>query len=173
MADSTIGATSGNKTIDRSKLPQQTDKFAAIGLEQFITLMTTELQNQDPLNPMDNAQLLDQLANMQSITSTKKLTETLDAVMLGQNLSNAGGLIGKIVNGLTDAGDEVTGEVDKATLVGNVPYLNIGDKSIRISNVRYIFPPGTDLDEVAENLAQQNGADSTDNSGSTDSSDSA
>jgi flagellar basal-body rod modification protein FlgD len=162
MADSTIGGTSGGKTIDRSKLPQQTDKFASIGLEQFITLMVTELQNQDPLNPMDNAQLLDQLSNMQSITSTKKLTETLDAVMLGQNLSNAGGLIGKIVNGLTDEGDEVTGMVDKATLVGNVPYLNIGEQSIRISNVRYIFPPDADVEDAAASITDQTGADSSD-----------
>ena len=155
MADSTIGGTTGGKTVDRSKLPTQSDKFSSIGLEQFITLMVTELQNQDPLNPMDNAQLLDQLSNMQSITSTKKLTETLDAVMLGQNLSNAGGLIGKVVNGLTDGGDEVTGTVDKATLAGNIPYLNIGDKSIRISNVRYIFPPDTDLDAVAASVTDQ------------------
>jgi len=166
MADSTIGGTSGGTTVDRSKLPQQTDKFSTLGLEQFITLMVTELQNQDPLNPMDNAQLLDQLSNMQSITSTKKLTETLDAVMLGQNLANAGGLIGKIVNGLTDAGDEVTGTVDKATLVGNVPYLNVGDQSIRISNVRYIFPPDTDLEEAAASVAQSEGTDSTDTSDS-------
>jgi flagellar basal-body rod modification protein FlgD len=169
MADATIGGTSGTKTVDRSKLPQNSDKFSSIGLEQFITLMVTELQNQDPLNPMDNAQLLDQLANMQSITSTKKLTETLDAVMLGQNLSNAGGLIGKIVNGLTDKGDEVTGLVDKATLVGNVPYLNVGDKSIRISNVRYIYPPDTDLDDIADQLGGTqvpDGADSADSSDS-------
>jgi flagellar basal-body rod modification protein FlgD len=155
MADSTIGGTTGGKTVDRSKLPTQSDKFSSIGLEQFITLMVTELQNQDPLNPMDNAQLLDQLSNMQSITSTKKLTETLDAVMLGQNLSNAGGLIGKVVNGLTDAGDEVTGTVDKATLSGNIPYLNIGDQSIRISNVRYIFPPDTDLEAAAASVTDQ------------------
>jgi len=161
MADSILGATAG-KAVDRSKLPQQSDKFANIGLEQFITLMVTELQNQDPLNPMDNAQLLDQLSNMQSITSTKKLTETLDAVMLGQNLSNAGGLIGKVINGLTDKGDEVTGTVDKATLVGNVPYLNIGDESIRISNVRHIFPPGATVDDAAANITDQTGIDSTD-----------
>jgi flagellar hook assembly protein FlgD len=159
MPDSTIGGTTAGKTVDRSKLPTQSDKFSSIGLEQFITLMVTELQNQDPLNPMDNAQLLDQLSNMQSITSTKKLTETLDAVMLGQNLSNAGGLIGKVVNGLTDAGDEVTGTVDKATLSGNVPYLNIGDQSIRISNVRFIFPPDTDLDDAVAGVADQTGTE--------------
>ena len=161
MADSTIGGTTGGKTVDRSKLPTQSDKFSSIGLEQFITLMVTELQNQDPLNPMDNAQLLDQLSNMQSITSTKKLTETLDAVMLGQNLSNAGGLIGKVVNGLTDAGDEVTGTVDKATLSGNIPYLNIGDQSIRISNVRFIFPPDTDLDDAVASVTDQTGTEQT------------
>ncbi len=50
---------------------------------------------------------------MQSINSTKKLTTTLDAVLLGQNLSNAGSLIGKTINGLTDDGEDVTGKVDR------------------------------------------------------------
>mgnify|MGYP003618201560 CR=1 FL=1 len=149
MADTgSIVSTAGQTTIDRSKLPKQSDAFSSIGLEQFISLMVTELQNQDPLNPMDNTQLLQQLSQMQSITSTKKLTETLDSVLLGQNLSNAGALIGKTINGLTDDGTEVTGKVDQATLVSNVPYLNVGDKSIKISNVRYIYPEGTEASDV-------------------------
>lgn len=149
MADTgSIGTTGANTPIDRSKLPKQTDAFGNLGLEQFISLMVTELQNQDPLNPMDNTQLLQQLSQMQSITSTKKLTETLDSVLLGQNLSNAGALIGKTINGLTDDGTEVTGKVDQATLVSNVPYLNVGDKSIKISNVRYIYPEGTEPSDV-------------------------
>ncbi len=149
MADTgSIASTAGKTTIDRSKLPKQSDAFSNIGLEQFISLMVTELQNQDPLNPMDNTQLLQQLSQMQSITSTKKLTETLDSVLLGQNLSNAGALIGKTINGLTDDGTEVTGKVDQATLVSNVPYLNVGDKSIKISNVRYIYPEGTEASDV-------------------------
>lgn len=156
MADTgtTIGSKLSSDPFDRSKLPQQADAFGSLGLEQFIKLMVTELQSQDPLNPMDNSQLLDQLSQMQSITSTKKLNETLDSVLLGTNLSNAGALIGKTINGLTDDGTEVTGIVDQATLVSNTPYLNVGDKSIKISNVRYIFPEGTEPGDVVPDTSE-------------------
>jgi flagellar hook assembly protein FlgD len=91
---------------------------------------------------MDNTELLQQMSQMQSINSTTKLTTTLDAVLMGQNLANAGSLIGKTINGLSDTGEDVTGKVDQATLVGNVPYLNVGDKTVPIKNVRYIMPEG-------------------------------
>jgi len=144
MATDAIGS-SGTNTVDRSKLPQQTDAYASLQMDDFIKLMITEMQNQDPLNPMDNGQLLQQLSSMQSINSTTKLTSTLDAVLLGQNLANAGALIGKTINGLTADGEDVTGTVEQATLVGNVPYLNVGDKSVPISNVRYIMPEGAQV----------------------------
>jgi flagellar basal-body rod modification protein FlgD len=136
-----LGA-NGTNLVDRTKLASQSDAYESLDMESFIKLMITEMQNQDPLNPMDNAQMLDQLSSMQSINSTKKLTTTLDSVLLGQNLANAGSLIGKTINGLTKDGEDVTGKVDQATLVGNVPYLNVGDKSVPISNVRYIMPEG-------------------------------
>ena len=144
MATTSTGGLGANGTnlVDKTKLATHQDAYDNLNMESFIQLMVTEMQNQDPMNPMDNAQMLQQLSSMQSINSTKKLTTTLDAVLLGQNLSNAGSLIGKTINGLTADGDEVTGKVDQATLVGNVPYLNVGDKSVPIGNVRYIMPEG-------------------------------
>ena len=45
--------------------------------------MITELQNQDPLNPMDNTQMLEQINQIRQIGATDKLTSTLDSVLLG------------------------------------------------------------------------------------------
>src|SRR5262245_13739307 len=136
MATSGIGST-GTITVNRDNLPQPTDAYDSLKMEDFIQLMITEMQNQDPLNPMDHSQLLQQMSSMQSINSTQKLTTTLDAVLLGQNLSNAGALIGKTIDGLTADGKEVTGKVTQATLVNNVPYLSVGGDQVPIGNVRY------------------------------------
>jgi flagellar basal-body rod modification protein FlgD len=145
MATDAVGSSGTSATkVDRTKLKAQTDAYDNLNMEDFVKLMVSELQNQDPLNPMDNSQMLQQLSQMQSINSSKKLTETLDSVLLGQNLANASNLIGKVVVGLTADGKEVTGTVDKATLVNNVPYLNVGNDSIPIANVKYILPAGTE-----------------------------
>lgn len=116
------------------------DPLKAVDLDDFIQLMITELQNQDPLNPMDNSQILEQLSQIQSIESTKKLTTTLDAVLVGQSLSNASSLIGKQIKGLSDGGQEVAGKVDRVTVEKGTTKLFVGSQSVSLSNIREVLP---------------------------------
>ena len=50
-------------------------------------------QSQDPLDPMDNDQMLNQISQLRSIGATDKLTNTLDSVLLGQNITSSTALI--------------------------------------------------------------------------------
>jgi flagellar basal-body rod modification protein FlgD len=45
-----------------------------------MTLLVTQLKNQDPLNPLDNAQVTSQLAQLQTVTGVNKLNETLESL---------------------------------------------------------------------------------------------
>jgi flagellar basal-body rod modification protein FlgD len=47
---------------------------------KFMTLLVTQLKNQDPLSPMDNAQLTSQLAQLSTVTGVNKLNTTLEAM---------------------------------------------------------------------------------------------
>jgi flagellar basal-body rod modification protein FlgD len=116
------------------------DALRGLDLKGFLDLMIKELQNQDPLNPMDNSQILEQISQIRSIDSTTKLTSTLDAVLLGQNLSSASALIDKQIEALTDDGKTVTGRVDRVTIEEGVPKLRIGDNSINLKNLKQILP---------------------------------
>jgi flagellar basal-body rod modification protein FlgD len=49
--------------------------------DQFLTLLTTQLQNQDPLNPMDNNQMVDQLVNFASVEQQIKSNENLESLI--------------------------------------------------------------------------------------------
>jgi flagellar basal-body rod modification protein FlgD len=44
---------------------------------QFLTMLVTQLQNQDPLNPMDSAQLTSQMAQISTVTGIDQLNATL------------------------------------------------------------------------------------------------
>ncbi|MBB3117764.1 flagellar hook assembly protein FlgD [Pseudoduganella violacea] len=48
--------------------------------DKFMTLLLTQLKNQDPLNPMDNAQITSQLAQLQTVSGVNKLNATLDSL---------------------------------------------------------------------------------------------
>ena len=45
--------------------------------DRFLTLLTTQLKNQDPLNPMDNAQMTSQLAQISTVDGIERLNSTL------------------------------------------------------------------------------------------------
>ena len=50
---------------------------------RFLTLLTTQLKNQDPLNPMDNAQMTSQLAQISTVNGIEKLNATLQTLLSG------------------------------------------------------------------------------------------
>ncbi len=48
--------------------------------DKFMTLLVTQLKNQDPLNPMDNAQLTSQLAQLNTVSGINQLNATLSSL---------------------------------------------------------------------------------------------
>ena len=50
---------------------------------RFLKLLVTQLKNQDPLNPMDNAQMTSQLAQMSTVSGIEKLNTTLNSLVDG------------------------------------------------------------------------------------------
>lgn len=48
--------------------------------EQFLTLLTTQLQNQDPTDPMDNSEMVTQLAQISTISSIENVGTTLEGI---------------------------------------------------------------------------------------------
>src|SRR6185437_5900925 len=73
----------------------------------FMTLLVTQLKNQDPLNPMDNSQMTSQLAQINTVSGIQDLNTTLKSINgqinAGQSLQ-AAALIGK---GVLVPGDRV------------------------------------------------------------------
>jgi len=82
-----------------SLLAQPGDATAATQ-EQFLTLLVTQLQNQDPLNPMDNAEVTSQIAQLSTVSGINQLNATLLGLSGQLDMSQsmqAANLIGKEV----------------------------------------------------------------------------
>jgi flagellar basal-body rod modification protein FlgD len=75
----------GAKSISKSTTQEAQDRF--------MKLLVTQMRNQDPLNPLDNAQVTSQLAQLSTVTGIDKLNETVSALnanfLSGQNLQAA------------------------------------------------------------------------------------
>ncbi|MDP2795680.1 MAG: flagellar hook assembly protein FlgD [Sulfurisoma sp.] len=52
---------------------------------RFLTLLTTQLKNQDPLSPMDNAEVTSQMAQISTVDGIERLNATLAKLIDGQS----------------------------------------------------------------------------------------
>lgn len=59
--------------------------------DRFLKLLVTQMKNQDPLNPLDNAQVTSQMAQLSTVSGIDKLNSTLqalsDSMAVGQSVS--------------------------------------------------------------------------------------
>lgn len=114
-----------NNTAASSTTSSNFDTLNDLNLDAFLKLLITEMQNQDPLNPMDNSEMLAQINQLRQIGSTDKLTKTLDSVLLGQNISASTGLIGQDIQAVSDDGQRVAGTVTRVSIENGQPKLQL------------------------------------------------
>lgn len=144
MATAPIASgSSTNSPTDTTKKPKD---LKDLDINQFLQIMISELTNQDPLNPMDNTQLVQQIGAIREIAATDKLSTSLDQVQAGQSMTTASSLIGKKVKALTDDNQNIEGLVDRVTIdvdadTNKRTYrVHVGDKDIDLKNVREVLP---------------------------------
>ncbi|MEM6786052.1 MAG: FlgD immunoglobulin-like domain containing protein [Myxococcota bacterium] len=104
----------------RTANPSATDR---VGTEAFLQLLVTQLQNQDPLQPQDGAQFVEQLAQFTHVEQSVRQSEALDVISLqltGLSANEAVGLIGKdvVVRGNAISFDGLNATGFAATLEG-------------------------------------------------------
>jgi flagellar basal-body rod modification protein FlgD len=82
----------------------------------FLRLLIAQMKNQDPTNPTDSTQFMAQLASFSNVEQAVQTNAKLDALLTSSAVSQADGLIGKIV---TSADATVSGTVVAVTLLGS------------------------------------------------------
>lgn len=116
--------------------------------DAFLKLLVTQLQYQDPLNPMDNTAFVAQTAQFSALEQMQNLNSTMTK-------SQAFAMIGREVDTLaynekTSTYEQISGIVEYVTMKSNEPYIVIGDKEIKYSEVKNVFEGA---DNVSQNLA--------------------
>lgn len=105
-----------------------------LGQEEFLKLFLTELNFQDPLEPMDNKEFISQLAQFSSLEQSRTMGESLENMVFLSSTTQSVGLLGKQVQ--LQNGNSF-GEVTAVTFSENGPSLTVktSDENF-INNVR-------------------------------------
>jgi len=117
------------------------DAFGKLDLQAFLKMLIAELRHQDPLSPMNNAEILQQISNIKAIESNQRLSDTLEALMLQQNLATAYNMLNSEVSGLSDSGQQVAGKADGVLIHDGVVMLRVGEMLVPLKNIREVRPP--------------------------------
>ena len=133
MAVDGVGGSSGASAIN--VIEKDEAGFSGLKAEDFLKLLITELQNQDPTEPLGNEQLLAQLSSMRELQSNIELSDTLTAITAGQGLTQAAGLIGKEIEGQDGQQPPVAGIVDRAFVREGQAYVGVGGFELPVSAI--------------------------------------
>lgn len=82
-----------------------------LGENAFLTLMMTQLQDQDPLNPSDPTQYLSELAQMTSVEQETQTAQSVAESTQAQAASSAVSLLGHTITYIDSNGNQQTGVV--------------------------------------------------------------
>ncbi len=116
--------------------------FADFTQDVFMKLFMTQLQNQDPMEPMDNYEFTSQLAQMGQLEQITSLTSLFEQTMRLQEFGYASQLIGSTVTYMPEGGDVAsTGEVTAVRLDEGEVKLVIGDELVPLASVTEITSP--------------------------------
>jgi len=94
------------QTAMNAKAKAATDSVTA-DTDKFMTMLVTQLKNQDPLSPMDNAQMTSQLAQLQTVTGVNKLNTTLESLKSSYQSTESLQATNLIGHGVLVEGDNV------------------------------------------------------------------
>lgn len=113
-----------------TRTPKQT-----MDSEVFLSLLVTQLRNQDPSSPMDTNQMISQttqLASMEQLTTLTTLNE--ENFSLQMRIA-AAALIGQKISYSEADGTVVTGTAESVSFSGPIPTVSIGGKDIALDAI--------------------------------------
>jgi len=103
-----------------------------LGQDDFLKLLTMQMQNQDPMNPQTNTDFVAQMAQFTTLEQSRSMTNSLQSIQARQDVQTAVQLLGKPVQ----LSDGRMGLVEKVTLDSTgAPTLQVGSNTYKLNQV--------------------------------------
>lgn len=120
----------------------------SLGQDAFFKILITQLQNQDPLNPMEDREFVSQMAEFSSLEKTEKLYSLLEDKLSSNQVIENSHLIGKEINAVTE-GIKQNGIVNSVkSFDGNTYVVLEDDIEVNIENIKEVKNVAVDGDNT-------------------------
>lgn len=120
--------------------PPTTSGLGTLGADAFLQLLVAQLKYQNPMEPTDGTQFMQQTAQFTQVETLQTLARTQEQLMSLTQFSLAVGLTGKTVEAIAADGSRVSGQVGGVRFTADGPELEIGQQWLPIQNVVEVDP---------------------------------
>jgi flagellar basal-body rod modification protein FlgD len=137
-------------TIDPSTAPPASEQTSSssssnslLDPQAFLKLLVAQLQYQDPTNPTDTSDFMNQTATLSEVQTMASMQSSLTALTSAQNAQEATAMIGQQVSYTNAAGLFATGVVSSVQLLSSGPTLQVGNDSVALARVSSVSAAAT------------------------------
>jgi flagellar basal-body rod modification protein FlgD len=138
-------ATAATQSSASTVLPSPSSlqsKENQMDMEDFLKLLTSQLQYQDPLEPVKDTEFVAQMASFSSLDQMSALNKNFESFMQGQMNHSVQNYLGKVVTIKGENGTETApGLVTAVTNKGGEMKLTIGNKDYAAASVMRVELP--------------------------------
>jgi flagellar basal-body rod modification protein FlgD len=113
-----------------------TSSSTGLTSQDFLDLLSAQLEYQDPLDPTSSSQLMSQTTSLESLEEMTSLTSEVSTLLASSQANQATSLIGKTVIGVGSTGATVEGVVTGVQYESTGPVLSIGTETLPLSAVQ-------------------------------------
>ncbi|MBQ2552897.1 MAG: flagellar hook assembly protein FlgD [Treponema sp.] len=109
----------------------------SLGKDDFLKLLITQMQNQDPTDPMDNTEFIAQMAEFSTLEQMTNMNSNFEQLNQMLTSNQAIGTIGKVVD--LDLGGTMTRGVVEAVTYGNCPQVKVGNMYYDLNKIAAVY----------------------------------
>lgn len=123
-----------------------------MGQDDFLKMLVAQLQNQDPLEPMSNDQMMQQMTQFGTLEELESINDNLTEMNASSSLVQASAMIGKAVYGINaQSGADITGVVEGITIEDGITFAHIstpdGTGTLKLTEILSVADPGEATEE--------------------------
>jgi flagellar basal-body rod modification protein FlgD len=116
-----------------------TNAVGGLSTNSLLQLLVSQLQNQDPLNPVTNQDLFNQITSLNTVESLGTLNANFSQMLQLQQLSQGADLIGKTVDFTpTGGGAPLSGTVSAVTVQNGQFVLTVGANQVALNQIQSV-----------------------------------
>ena len=106
-----------------------------LGKDDFLRLLTTQLQHQDPMNPQNDMAFIGQMAQFSALEQTTNMAAALERYGTSQQVAQSIGLIGHEVDAQDSSGVKLTGKVDSVNIAAGSIVITVGSTKLSLGQI--------------------------------------